>query len=768
MNFNRDISIIIPVYNVEKYLRECLDSVVRQDYPDYEVLCINDGSTDTSLDILEEYAKKYEFVKVYSKKNGGLSSARNYGMRIAKGRFIFFLDSDDMLADENCLSFMADSMNKFSLDALYFDGESFFENETLYERNHAYRTAYKRGKSYGTYSKGMYLFKELVENGDYYVQVSLQCFRMDFLEKNGLGFVDKAIYEDNLFTFKAMLLAGNVMHQKKTVLLRRIREGSIIQNVPVFHNFYSLTDTYWKMLDFIRAMDKEKKREISNSLFCVLNHVRNYAADVWAKLEDLEKRGLERLPEYEICLIKSIFFPEIRVINDSYIFPYHLFDAGTRVLIYGAGNIGKRFYHKGIRDGVIEVAGIVDARASRMDLGEIPVLPVQMVRQLEYDDILIAVESRTAAKEIRENLVRLGVEPERIKWDGDVYHKKNYFQKAYQFHKFASRQMSADIPKFYLFMLPEHGNMGDYAIGYAEQKFFEDYFPEYPLICVTTQEWLELQEYFQEVINEHDTIFLSGGGYFGDLWKSGQISREIVETFPNNDKVFLPNNLTYKDSAWEMNDKVRDDLEWLVGQPGTYMFFRERKSFEYAKQVVKNCALVPDMALYLSFTEKKHASAERILLCFREDVERDFQHYKELTEMLKQEGYLYDEMDIHLNCKLDYEEGGECLNAIIKKMQNSSLVITDRLHGMVLASRSGTPCIAFDNTTHKISGVYEWLDSDSGVCLFTDYDEGKIRKTIKEFQRTFSATEQKDEKILAGFQKLRESLVLFLEKGETR
>lgn len=764
MDSRVDISIIIPVYNVEKYLRDCLDSVVEQAYHNFEVLCIDDGSTDTSLDILEEYEKKYEFVKIYSKDNGGLSSARNYGMKQAKGRFIFFLDSDDMLADRGCLSFIADNMIKFSLDALYFDGESFFENESLSARNNSYRTAYKREKSYGYYSEGMHLFKKLAESGDYYVQVSLQCFSTEFLIKNDLGFVDKAIYEDNLFTFKSMLLAGNVLHQKRTVLLRRIREGSIIQKPPVFHNFYSLTDTYWKMLDFVRSIDKDKKQEISKSLFCVLNHVRSYAADIWLKLGDMEKGQLERLPEYESCLIKSIFCPEIKVINDAHIFPYHLFDVGARIVIYGAGNIGRKFYHKGIKDGVIHVAGIVDGRASDLDLGDIPVLPVQMIKRLEYDYILIAVESRTAAGEIRQNLVEMGIEPDRIKWNGDIYYKKNYFQKAYQFCKFVDRQMCSDIPKFYLFMLPEHGNMGDYAIGYAEQKFFTDYFPEYPLICVTAQEWLDLKEYFQRVIREYDIIFLSGGGYFGDLWKSGQISRDIVEMFPGNSKIFLPNNLTYKDSDWESNSEVKNDLEWLSEQPGTFIFFRERKSFEYAEPIVKNCAFVPDMALYLSFAEGKPEPADRILLCFREDVEKDFYHYKELTEMLKKEGYQYDEMDIHLNRKVDYEEGRDCLSAIIEKMQNASLVITDRLHGMVLAAQSGTPCIAFDNTTHKISGVYEWLESNLKVSLFTDYEESEIQEKITELQGTFFTTEQKNEKTRIGFQKLREKILEHIQQ----
>ncbi|MBP3846437.1 glycosyltransferase [bacterium] len=91
------VSVIIPVYNVEKYLRECLESVVNQTLKDIEIICVNDGSTDNSLDILNEFSNKDNRVKIINKTNGGLSSARNAGMAAAQGEFIGFLDSDDYI-----------------------------------------------------------------------------------------------------------------------------------------------------------------------------------------------------------------------------------------------------------------------------------------------------------------------------------------------------------------------------------------------------------------------------------------------------------------------------------------------------------------------------------------------------------------------------------------------------------------------------------------------------------------------------------------------
>jgi len=91
------VSVIVPIYNVEKYLRTCLDSLINQSYSNLEILLIDDGSLDNSLIIAKEYQKKDDRIKVYSKKNGGLSDARNYGMLKASGDFYFFLDSDDYL-----------------------------------------------------------------------------------------------------------------------------------------------------------------------------------------------------------------------------------------------------------------------------------------------------------------------------------------------------------------------------------------------------------------------------------------------------------------------------------------------------------------------------------------------------------------------------------------------------------------------------------------------------------------------------------------------
>jgi glycosyltransferase involved in cell wall biosynthesis len=112
------ISIIVPMYNVEKYLKDCLDSLAKQTYKNIEVLLINDGSPDSSLEIAKDYVSKYSNFSVYTKKNGGLSDARNYGMDLAKGEYFTFVDSDDVISAflvENLYKALSKYSSKFAI-----------------------------------------------------------------------------------------------------------------------------------------------------------------------------------------------------------------------------------------------------------------------------------------------------------------------------------------------------------------------------------------------------------------------------------------------------------------------------------------------------------------------------------------------------------------------------------------------------------------------------------------------------------------------------
>lgn len=128
------VSIIIPVYNVEKYLRECLDSVINQTIKDIEIICVNDGSTDNSLNILEEYALRDKRIKIINKKNGGLASARNEGLKYISGTLCHFLDSDDYI-EPNLYENAINIFQNFNIDYLCFSSEVFTNGENIIQNS---------------------------------------------------------------------------------------------------------------------------------------------------------------------------------------------------------------------------------------------------------------------------------------------------------------------------------------------------------------------------------------------------------------------------------------------------------------------------------------------------------------------------------------------------------------------------------------------------------------------------------------------------------
>lgn len=124
------ISIIVPIYNVEKYLAECVDSILKQSYPDFELILVDDGSTDSSGSMCEEYSKKDSRIRVLHKENGGLSDARNYGLDSMEGEYVIFIDSDDVVA-EDYVKTLNDMIEKNNADLSSVGSSQFYDGDEL-------------------------------------------------------------------------------------------------------------------------------------------------------------------------------------------------------------------------------------------------------------------------------------------------------------------------------------------------------------------------------------------------------------------------------------------------------------------------------------------------------------------------------------------------------------------------------------------------------------------------------------------------------------
>lgn len=213
-------SVIIPVYNVEPYLAQCLDSVLAQDFADWEAICVNDGSTDGSGEILEQYAARDKRIRVITQPNGGLSAARNTGLDHASGDYILFLDSDDWLENDTlsgiCSRISVSGFHNPKLpDIICFGG---WQGSRIEQPDDAlYATGWDY---YNHHALGHHEFP--------FVCVVLRCYRRAFLQGNSLRFREGILHEDNHFTPRVCLAAGPTTVIPCAFYHYRIREGSIM------------------------------------------------------------------------------------------------------------------------------------------------------------------------------------------------------------------------------------------------------------------------------------------------------------------------------------------------------------------------------------------------------------------------------------------------------------------------------------------------------------------------------------------------------------
>lgn len=278
------VSVIIPVYNVEKYLRECIDSVINNTLTDIEIICVDDGSTDNSSQILKEYAHKESRIVVIHKENGGLSSARNAGMDVAQGEYILFLDSDDYI-EPRALEYLYAESKKDNLDQMFFGAKSFYDyGNGIKNKYNNYDSYYTRKAAYDGVMTGRKMFAIMSENAEYKPSACLQINKRVFLNENKIRFIEGIIYEDNPFTLECLSLSQRVRYENINLYNRRLRENSIITTssgaISSF-NYYVIVKAFEKLaLKYNFNSDKVFYRAFLLQLERVYKSSRNFVKDL--------------------------------------------------------------------------------------------------------------------------------------------------------------------------------------------------------------------------------------------------------------------------------------------------------------------------------------------------------------------------------------------------------------------------------------------------------------------------------------------------------
>lgn len=265
------VSVVVPVYNTAPYVEQAVSSILAQTLENLEVICIDDGSTDGSLEVLKRLSDTDSRVSVYSQENRGLAYTRSQGVSLARGTFIYFMDSDDELKP-SALENLANRASADNLDMLLFDGQSFFDGDDFPPTADIeyFKRAYQRPKAFDDIYTGQELFSLFWQLRIHYVSACLYLIRRSFIQKHGLEFPSGVLHEDNAFSFAALMNAQRVSHTNERYFLRRVRSDSIMTRPVSFEHSYG----YFSCAQSMRATCESLADTMTDETkSCALAHI---------------------------------------------------------------------------------------------------------------------------------------------------------------------------------------------------------------------------------------------------------------------------------------------------------------------------------------------------------------------------------------------------------------------------------------------------------------------------------------------------------------
>lgn len=274
---------------------------------------------------------------------------------------------------------------------------------------------------------------------------------------------------------------------------------------------------------------------------------------------------------------------------------------------------------------------------------------------------------------------------------------------------------------------PIHGNLGDSLIAIESLNLLKS---------ISDRQVIDVPEYFYEifcdkmVINPQDDIFVCGGGWMGNLYEDELVIEDILKRYPNNRITILPQTIYFsKNGIYSSKGQLKNIIKNVKK---LRICLRDQSSYDFCIKYLglneKNCFLLPDIALLkLQKIEEKNNNSKNIIFSIRKDKEKicSEEQLEEIKKHFLKNGYNCVNNSTYINKKvISIKSREKKVEKKIKEFANSELVITDRLHSMIFALIAGKKCIALDNVTHKVSGVYNlWLKNIPGLWLLKDINE---------------------------------------------
>ncbi len=616
------ISVIVPVYKVEKYLRRCVDSILVQTYTNLEIILVDDGSPDNCPAICDEYAKKESRIKVIHKPNGGLSSARNAGLDAANGKYIGFVDSDDYIASnmyEVLYRLVTENKSQMAVCNCFFVDE--FDN-----------VLFRQSPLKDETVSGIEAVRHLQEkNGINFITCWNRIYERDLF--SSIRFPLNKLCEDNYIAHSLYHKCQRVSFTGEQLYYYVQRKGSIL-NSSVSVKSFDETEGFFRRIEYLNEHEINDNPQAHSDLF--LNSYTHFKMLFYPRTKS-EKARIKEIN----AMAKSVF--------------------------KGA------YKHCGVKNAVITV------------------LPFSVLHLL---------------------------------------------LKLMQFLMIFLLGIKQKYCNCILMNLPKYDNLGDQAIALSEIRLFKKY--HIPVIKIE-ELYVQLFPDLLNHIGKNKTIIISGGGFIGNLWPENETKyvSGIIERFKENRILIFPQSVTF-DINSHSGKKYFDFLSAIYQSHNNLeLLVRERKSFDFVRQYmpqIKVC-LVPDVVLLLE-TDLSEVREKKILFCMRNDHERRVNDMESVQAGLrgKYPDFVITEADNLLgNTILPFFRKKEVFKQL-RQFSSARLVVTDRLHGMIFAAVTNTPCIAFDNANGKVSGVYEWIKNNEFISLCRTADD--VRAAIDSMDLT--------------------------------
>ena len=383
------LSIIIPVYNVEKYLRECIESILKQDVEEYEVILVDDGSTDLSGTICDEYMHE-KCIYVVHKQNEGLIRARLEGVELAKYEYITFVDSDDWI-DLNAYGKLMNEIGEADVlcSGIFRNYESGIQTQNIIpfeDKTYLKEEIYDSILPTALYNS---------DTGVWDMDPSLctKIFRKDVILKHLRQVRDLNItYGEDSAVFFPMLLDINQVKIQKGCYYhhRQFNESRPYLQDEFFY------EKLFKLYEYLKEA------------------FRNYF---------VEKEMISQLNEFyrkSICLKDD---KNTTQMQDEIVFPFWKIKRNSKIILYGAGLVGRTYYQQIVENDFGEVISWVDGNATNIDdsINGIVIEQVETIKEKMFDYILISIKNEKAAKQIKLNLIEMGINEDRIVWSYIMY-----------------------------------------------------------------------------------------------------------------------------------------------------------------------------------------------------------------------------------------------------------------------------------------------------------------------------------------------------------